>query len=64
MTQRELAALMGRSHQLVSDIVRGKRGITAETALQLEAALGMRAVVWMNLQTQYDLRLARRKQSA
>jgi HTH-type transcriptional regulator / antitoxin HigA len=64
MTQKQLAALMGRPDPMVSEIIRGKRSITPETALQLEAALGMRAVVWMNLQTQYDLRLARQKQSA
>lgn len=64
LTQRELAALMGRPHQRVSEIVRCKRAITPETALQLERALDISARFWMNLQTQYDLRLARRKQSA
>ena len=34
---------------------RGKRGITAETALRLERALGMSAQTWMNLQTLYEL---------
>jgi HTH-type transcriptional regulator/antitoxin HigA len=64
MTQRELAALMRRPQRLISEVVRGKRGITPETAIQLEQALGVRAVVWMNLQTAYDLHLARQRQSA
>lgn len=64
MTQRELAALMGRPPQLVSEIVRGKRAVTPETALQLEHALKISARFWMNLQTQYDLVLARQKRSA
>lgn len=64
LTQRELASLMGRPQQVVSEIVRGKRSITPETALQLERALGMRAVVWMDLQSAYDLHLARQRQSA
>jgi HTH-type transcriptional regulator / antitoxin HigA len=64
MTQRELAALMGRPQQLVSEIVRGKRAITPETALQLERALDIRAAMWMSLQSAYDLHLARQKQSA
>ncbi len=64
MTQRELAELMGRPAQLVSDLVRGKRSVTPDTALQLERALNISARFWLNLQTQYDLVLARRRQSA
>lgn len=64
MTQRELAALMGRPAQLVSELIRGKRSITPDTALQLERALDISARFWLNLQTQYDLVLARRRQSA
>ena len=60
MTQRELAMRMGRPPQLVSEIVRGRRGISAETALQLEAALGTAAHVWVGLDADYRLALARR----
>jgi len=42
-------------------IVRGKRAITAETALRLGLYFGMDAQFWLNLQSEYDLRLARRK---
>jgi HTH-type transcriptional regulator/antitoxin HigA len=64
ITQRELAALMGRPPRLISEIVRGKRSITAETAVQLERALDVPARFWLTLQTQYDLVLARQRQSA
>ena len=42
----------------VSDIVRNKRSITAETALRLSRAFGTSAAFWLNLQTHYDLRRA------
>jgi len=43
----------------VSEIVRGARSITADTALRLAAYFGTSAEMWMNLQSAYDLRLAR-----
>jgi len=42
----------------INDIVRGKRSITADTALRLGAYFHLPAQFWMNLQTDYDLRLA------
>jgi addiction module HigA family antidote len=44
----------------ISEIVRGGRGITADTALRLARFLGTSAELWLNLQTDYDLRVARR----
>ncbi len=64
LTQRELAALMGRPRQMVSELVRGKRSITTETAVQLERALDIPARFWLNLQSQYDLVLVRQRESA
>ena len=61
MTQRELALAMGRPPQLISEIVRGRRGISAETALQLEAALGTAAHIWVGLDADYRLALAQHK---
>lgn len=63
LTQKDLAAIMERPAQAVNEIVRGKKAITADTALQLEAALGTPATFWLNLQSQYDLALARRAQA-
>jgi addiction module HigA family antidote len=42
----------------VSDIVRGKRAITADTALRLSRYFGTTPQFWMNLQSNYDLELA------
>ena len=39
----------------ISDIVRGRRGISADTALRLERYFGFPARDWMELQNQYDL---------
>ena len=43
----------------VNDIVHGKRSISADTALRLGTYFGLPAQFWMNLQADYDLRLAR-----
>jgi addiction module HigA family antidote len=59
MTQRSLAEAIGRPEQAISEIVRGKKGITAETALQLSEVFEVSAEFWMNLQTSYALTVAR-----
>jgi addiction module HigA family antidote len=43
----------------VSDIVRGERAITADTALRLAEYFGTSAEMWLRLQADYDLRVAR-----
>lgn len=52
---RELCIPLNR----VNEIVRGKRGITAETAWLLSAYFGTTPQFWMNLQTSHDLTKAR-----
>lgn len=60
MTQRRLAEQIGRPPQVVNEIVRGRKAITAETALALEDAFGgPPAMFWLNLQSRYDLTLAK-----
>ncbi len=59
MTQVELASRMGRPVQAINEIIKGKKAITAATALELEKALGVPAHVWVNLQAQYELTQAR-----
>jgi addiction module HigA family antidote len=44
----------------ISEIVNGKRAITADTALRLARCFGTSAELWLNLQRDYDLRIARR----
>jgi addiction module HigA family antidote len=48
----------------VNDIVNGKRGITADTALRLARYFGNSAEFWLNLQAAYDLREAEREAAA
>lgn len=57
---RELSRRMGCGPMRVSEIVNGKRAVTAETALRLAAALGTSARFWMNLQAGHDLAKAAR----
>lgn len=45
----------------ISEIVNGKRAITADTALRLARCLGTSAELWLNLQSDYALRIARRE---
>ena len=45
----------------ISEIVNGKRAITADTALRLERYFGIEAQFWLNLQTEFDLRIMKRK---
>jgi addiction module HigA family antidote len=45
----------------ISEIVNGKRAITADTALRLERYFGVEAQFWLNLQSEYDLRVMKRK---
>lgn len=45
----------------ISEIVNGKRGITADTALRLQRYFGIEANFWLNLQNEYDLRLQKKK---
>ncbi|HEY8624035.1 MAG TPA: HigA family addiction module antitoxin [Casimicrobiaceae bacterium] len=44
----------------ISEIVNGKRAITADTALRLGKYFGVSPEIWLNLQSDYELRLARR----
>jgi len=45
----------------ISEIVNGKRSITADTALRLQRYFGVEAQFWLNLQAEYDLRMMKRK---
>ncbi|MXW96262.1 MAG: HigA family addiction module antidote protein [Acidimicrobiaceae bacterium] len=60
LTQRELATAINVPYQRVNEVVRGRRGITASTALRLAKLLGTTRDVWMSLQLRGDLYCARR----
>ena len=57
LTPYKLAKEIGVPAPRVYDIVRGKRGISADTALRLARFFGTSAWLWMNLQTHYDLEI-------
>ena len=57
----ELARELHVPANRISQLVAGKRAMTADTALRLERWLGVSAVFWMNLQKRYELDIAREK---
>jgi len=57
-TQKDLATIVGRPQQAISEIVRGAKQITPETALEFSEAFGTSPEFWMNLETNYRLHLA------
>jgi addiction module HigA family antidote len=61
LTAYQLAKELHVSIPRVSDIVRERRAVTADTALRLGRYFGTDAQTWMNLQADYDLRIARSK---
>lgn len=58
ISQNKLARDLDVPVARVNDIVRGKRGISADTALRLSAYFGTSAAFWLNLQTRHDLAVA------
>lgn len=60
ITQNKLAVSIGVPPRRINEIVHGKRGITADTAVRLARYFGTSAEFWMNLQSHYELRLERR----
>jgi addiction module HigA family antidote len=64
MTQVALARRVGVTTQRINEIVRGKRGVSADTALRLERVFGMEAQFWLNLQMTWDLYNAMHSTSA
>jgi addiction module HigA family antidote len=61
MSAAELARKMDVPTNRVTQILNGARGITGDTALRLAHFFGTSAQFWLNLQTLYDLRVARQK---
>jgi len=59
ISQYRLAKDIGVPALRISQIIHGKRAITADTALRLGRYFGTDAQSWLNLQTQYDLEVAR-----
>ena len=64
LTQRELADAIHVPYQRVNDIVNGRRGITASTALRLAKYFNMSADFWMNVQLRWDMYFAQQAELA
>jgi len=60
LSSTRLAAEIGVPGNRVSEIIAGRRSISADTALRLAAYLGPSAKFWLNLQQSYDLACAQR----
>ncbi|WP_134321828.1 HigA family addiction module antitoxin [Cumulibacter soli] len=59
ITQNKLAVSIGVPPRRINEIVHGKRGITADTAIRLARYFGTSEEFWMNLQSNYELRIER-----
>ncbi len=59
LTQVALAEHLGVPIQRINELVRGKRGVTPETAWLLSGAFGTTPDFWVNLQTAHDLAVTR-----
>lgn len=58
ISARKLAADIDVSPSRISDVTHGQRPITADTAFRLGLYFGMEPRFWMNLQSEYDMRMA------
>ena len=61
ITQAKLARDLGISQNRLNELIRGKRGITAQTALLVSGFFGNSAEFWMQLQAAHDLTKARQE---
>lgn len=66
ISQRALARRLGWTVAKLNELINGKRGVTADSALDLAAELETSPEVWLNLQMQFDLKRAqtRRKRAS
>lgn len=60
LSQKKFAAIIGMPYTAFNEIINGKRPITTDTALKIEAATGIAANIWLGLQADYNMQTARR----
>lgn len=60
-SQRAFAKQLGWTVAKLNELINGKRGVTADSALDLAAALGTSPELWLNLQMHFDLKRAEMK---
>jgi len=59
MSQRKFAELIGCSYSFLNEVIKGKRAISTEMALKIEAATGIKAYIWIRLQSAYNMQSAK-----
>lgn len=59
ISQRKFAGIIGMPYTAFNEIINGKRSITTDTALKIEAATGISATMWLGLQADYNMHTAR-----
>lgn len=59
ISQKTLAAEIGLPASVLNEVLNGKRAVTTEYALLLEAALGIEADLWLKLQSDYNKQIAK-----
>lgn len=64
MTQAAAAKALGMSTVRVNELVRGKRGVTADTALRLAQFFKTTPQFWMHMQANFDLKVAMARRKA
>jgi addiction module HigA family antidote len=64
LSANQFAKLLAVDTPRLNEILRGRRSITADTALRLSRYLGTSAKFWLNLQVDYELRVARQTKQA
>lgn len=60
ISQRKFAGIINMPYTAFNEIINGKRPITTDTALKIEAATGISANIWVGLQSDYNIQTARK----
>jgi addiction module HigA family antidote len=63
ISQKELARCMGMSYTVLNEVLNCKRAVTTEYALLFEAALGIEAGMWIRIQADYNMQMAKQNKS-
>lgn len=63
ISQKKLAERMGMSYTVLNEVLNCKRAVTTEYALLFEAALGIEAGMWIRIQADYNLQMAKQDKS-
>lgn len=63
ISQKKFSELLGVPYTMLNEVLNGKRPVTSDFALMVEAALGINPELLINMQTRYNMVLAREKES-